>query len=61
MSVHGAGQQALGRLYGLVQAKAATLAYVDVFWLLAAFSALMLFCSFLLKSNKPGGANVSMH
>ena len=61
MSVHDAGQQALGRLYGLVQAQAATLAYVDVFWLLAAFSALMFFCSFLLKPNKPGGASVSMH
>ena len=61
MSLHDAGQQALGRLYGLVQAQAATLAYVDVFWLLAAFSGLMLFCSFLLKPNKPGGANVPMH
>jgi hypothetical protein len=49
-------------MYGVVQAQAATLAYVDVFWLLAAFSALMLVCSFLLKVNKPGGgANVSVH
>lgn len=62
MSVYDAGQQAVGRLYGLVQAQAATLAYVDVFWLLAVFSALMLFCSFLLKANKPGGgASVSVH
>jgi DHA2 family multidrug resistance protein len=62
MSLHDAGQQALGRLYGALQAQAATLAYVDVFWLLAGFSALMLFCSFLLKANKPGGgANVSLH
>ena len=35
--------------------------YVDVFWLPAAFSALMFLCSFLLKANKPGGGNVSMH
>ena len=62
MSVHDAGQQALGRLYGLLQAQAATLAYVDVFWLLAVFSALMFFCSFLLKANKPvRGARVSAH
>jgi DHA2 family multidrug resistance protein len=62
MSVYDAGQQALARMYGVVQAQAATLAYVDVFWLLAAFSALMLVCSFLLKVNKPGGgANVSVH
>lgn len=61
MSLHDAGQQAVGRLYGLVQAQAAALAYVDVFWLLAAFSALMFFGSFLLKSNKPNSAHVSMH
>jgi DHA2 family multidrug resistance protein len=62
MSLHDAGQQALGRLYGVFQAQAATLAYVDLFWLLAAFSALMFFCSFLLKANKPrGGTGVSMH
>ena len=55
-------RQALGRLYGALQAQAATLAYIDVFWLLAGFSALMLFCSFLLKANKPGGGtNVSLH
>ncbi|HKE24395.1 MAG TPA: DHA2 family efflux MFS transporter permease subunit [Bryobacteraceae bacterium] len=62
MTVHDAGQQAVGRLYGALQAQAATLAYVDVFWLLAGFSALMFLCSFLLKANKPGGgANVSLH
>src|SRR5581483_10508702 len=37
--LHDAGQQAWGRLYGVLQAQAATLAYVDVFWLLAVFSA----------------------
>src|SRR5215469_3423147 len=40
-SLYDAGQQALGRVYALVQAQAATLAYVDVYWLLAAFSAAM--------------------
>jgi DHA2 family multidrug resistance protein len=62
LSVHDAGQQALGRLYGVVQAQAATLAYVDIFWLLAVFSAVMFFCSFLLKANKPGGgASAPVH
>jgi DHA2 family multidrug resistance protein len=61
MSLHDAGQQALGRLYGIVQAQAITLAYVDVFWLLSGFSALMFFGSFLLKANKPVGTNVSVH
>ena len=62
MSLHDAGQQALGRLYGVIQAQAAALAYVDVFWLLAGFSALMFFGSFLLKPNQPrGGASVSVH
>ncbi|HEV2444519.1 MAG TPA: hypothetical protein VGS58_01300 [Candidatus Sulfopaludibacter sp.] len=62
MTLHDAGQQALGRLYGLFQAQAATLAYVDVFCLLAVFSALMFFGSLPLKSNKPGGGTtVSMH
>jgi hypothetical protein len=61
MSLHDAGQQALGWMYAAVQAQAATLAYVDVFWLLAAFSALMFLYSFLLKANQPGGGNVSMH
>ena len=61
MTVHDASQQAVGRLYAELQAQAATLAYVDVFWLLAGFSALMFFGSFLLKANRPGGARVSMH
>jgi MFS transporter, DHA2 family, multidrug resistance protein len=62
LSLYDAGQQALGRVYVLVQAQAATLAYVDVYWLLAAFSAAMFLCSFLLKANKPGNnGNVSVH
>jgi DHA2 family multidrug resistance protein len=62
LSLYDAGQQALGRVYALVQGQAATLAYVDVYWLLAAFSAAMFLCSFLLKANKPGkNGNVSVH
>jgi DHA2 family multidrug resistance protein len=62
LSSYDAERQAIGRAYAAVQAQAATLAYVDVYWLLAMFSAAMLLCSFLLKANKPGRSGpVSMH
>jgi MFS transporter, DHA2 family, multidrug resistance protein len=62
LSLHGAQQQALGRLYALVQAQAAVLSYVDAYWLLSICSALMFISSFLLKKNEPGKAgNVSVH
>ena len=46
---------AYARIYQLVQAQAATLAYVDTFMVLAAGSAIMFFLAFLLKKNAPGG------
>ncbi len=62
MSFYDAQQQALGRLYGMVQAQAAALSYVDVYWVLGVASALMFMGSFALKANKPGeGGNVSVH
>jgi hypothetical protein len=62
LSVHAAQQQALGRLYGLVQSQAAVLSYIDVYWLLAMGSAIMFVASFLLKRNELGkGAKVSVH
>jgi DHA2 family multidrug resistance protein len=62
LSMHTAQQQAMGRLYALVQAQAAVLAYVDVYWLLAAASVTMFLGSFLLKRNEQGkGGNVSVH
>jgi hypothetical protein len=52
----------MGRLYAMVQAQAAVLSYVDVYWLLAVGSALMFVGSFFLKRNEPGkGRNVSVH
>jgi DHA2 family multidrug resistance protein len=60
--MHTAQQQALGRLYALVQAQAAVLSYVDVYWLLAAASVTMFLSSFWLKRNEPGrGGNISVH
>jgi len=62
LSAHGARQQALGRLYALVQAQAAVLSYVDIYWLLAMGSVIMFLASFLLKRNEPGkSAKVSVH
>jgi MFS transporter, DHA2 family, multidrug resistance protein len=62
LSAHAAQQQALGRLYALVQAQAAVLSYIDVYWLLAMGSVIMFVASFLLKRNEPGkSAKVSVH
>jgi DHA2 family multidrug resistance protein len=62
LSFHAAQQQALARMYALVQSQAAVLSYVEVYWLLAMASAAMFVGSFLLKSNEPGKReNVSVH
>jgi DHA2 family multidrug resistance protein len=62
LSAHAAQQQALGRLYALVQAQAAVLSYVDIYWLLAMGSLIMFVASFLLKRNEPGkSGKVSVH
>jgi MFS transporter, DHA2 family, multidrug resistance protein len=56
MSLHEAHTQAYARIYQAVQAQAATLAYIDTFWILAVGSAIMFFLSFLLQKNNPGAA-----
>jgi hypothetical protein len=62
VSAHTAQQQAMGRLYALVQSQAAVLSYVDMYWLLTMASVIMFVASFLLKRNEPGkGAKVSVH
>jgi DHA2 family multidrug resistance protein len=62
LSVHAAQQQAMARLYAMLQAQAAVLSYVEMYWLLSMGSALMFFASFLLKRNEPGkGEKVSVH
>jgi DHA2 family multidrug resistance protein len=62
LSAHAAQRQAMGRLYAMVQAQAAILSYVDMYWLLSMGSAIMFVASFLLKRNEPGkGAKVSVH
>jgi len=62
LSVHAAQQQALARMYALVESQSAVLSYVEVYWLLAMVSAVMFVGSFLLKRNEPGkSGNVSVH
>ncbi len=62
LSVHAAQQQALARMYGLLQAQAAVVSYVEMYWLISMTSAIMFVCSFLLKKNEPGKAGkVSVH
>jgi len=49
-------------MYGVVMQQAQALSYVDVYWSLAAVSALMFLLCFLLAKNQPGaGGKVSMH
>lgn len=50
-----AQKHAHARIYQLVQAQAASLAYVDTFMVLAIGSAIMFFLAFILKKNSPGG------
>jgi hypothetical protein len=60
--MHSAQQQALARMYSVVMAQAQALSYVDIYWLLAATSALMFLLSFLLAKNEPGkGGDVPVH
>jgi DHA2 family multidrug resistance protein len=50
--------RAYANIYQALQAEAATLAYIDTFWILAVGAAIMFFLSFLLQKNDPhaGGA-----
>jgi len=62
LSKHSAHQQALARLYAMVLSQAQALSYIDIYWLLAATSALMFLLCFLLAKNEPGkGGQVAVH
>jgi DHA2 family multidrug resistance protein len=47
--------QAYARIYANLQDQAGSLAYIDIFMVLAIGSAIMFFLAFLLKKNDPGG------
>jgi DHA2 family multidrug resistance protein len=53
LSLHEAHRQALARVYASVQAQAATLAYVDIYWILCVAAVIMFFLSFVLRRNDP--------
>jgi len=55
VSPHDAQAVAVARIYQNVQAQAASLAYIDVFMVLAVGAAIMFCLSFALKKNDPGG------
>jgi DHA2 family multidrug resistance protein len=54
MSFPDAQRRAYASVYQVVQAQAATLAYVDTFLVLAVGAGIMFFLSFVLKKNVPG-------
>jgi DHA2 family multidrug resistance protein len=61
MSPPDAQHRAYASVYQALQAQAATLAYVDTFWVLAVGSAIMFVLSFFLKKNDPhGGGEVAV-
>jgi len=54
----GVGQpqmQAYSRLYNSIQNQAATLSYIDTFWILGIAAGIMFLLSFLLRKNNPRG------
>jgi MFS transporter, DHA2 family, multidrug resistance protein len=59
MSLHDAQSQAYARIYRVVQAQAATLAYIDTYWVLAVGAAIMFCLSFVLKKNDPHGGGAA--
>ena len=61
MSLTDARMHAYALIYRQVQAQAATLAYIDVFWMLAIGASIMCAMSFLLSKNDPrtGGAGAA--
>jgi len=62
LSMHEAQQQALARMYSMVNRQAQSLSYVDVYWLLAVLATVMFFLCFLLAENRPGGGGtVAVH
>jgi DHA2 family multidrug resistance protein len=54
ISPHDAQQKANALVYGALQSQAATLAYIDAYWILSVGAGVMFVLSFLLKKNDPG-------
>ena len=56
-----AADQAYGRVYGLMQQQAASLAFVDAIWVFAVAALCMLPLVLILKKNDPGKASMAAH
>jgi len=57
-----AQRQAWARMYAEIRVQAATMAYIDAYWVLGAAAAIMFAMSFVLKKNKPGsGGSMPAH
>ncbi len=54
-----AQRRAYASIYQTVQAQAATLAYIDTFWVLAVGAGIMFLLSFALKKNVPGAGGAA--
>jgi DHA2 family multidrug resistance protein len=62
LSTFGAQQQAVARLYAELKVQAATLAYIDTYWVLGMAAMIMFGLSFVLQKNRPGAkASVPVH
>jgi MFS transporter, DHA2 family, multidrug resistance protein len=55
MSLRDAHHTAYARIYDMLQTQAATLAFIDTYWILFVGAGIMFVLSFLLKRNVPGG------
>jgi DHA2 family multidrug resistance protein len=62
ISLHDAQTHAYARIYQALQAQAATLAYIDTFWVLGVGASIMFALSFLLAKNNPraGGGEAAV-
>jgi DHA2 family multidrug resistance protein len=59
-----AQKQALARVYGLMQAQAASIAYLDAYMMLSMGALVLFFLAFILKKNDPhqgGGSSTAAH
>lgn len=62
IGIHEAQLRAMAGLSQFVQVQAATLSYLDLYWILTVVSAVMFALSFLLKKNTPGeGGHAVVH
>lgn len=51
--------QAAGRIYAAVLQQAASMSFIDAYWLLGVFSFVMFFTVFLVAKNKPSGSGAT--